>query len=537
MGQGLSRTYINRCAWKLPKKELKKLYLEKRAPIPSHVLVKEMLLQKSEYFDDFDSSIFKYVEAQDLPDEILYERGKQFNVYKDSRPVKEFKERERDYGTIIHADTETTYGKKLEVYLICGVVEETGEPVKFTGKDCIWKFLRWVYNFKKPLIKFCNLAFDVKFITKYLTRIECSIENGTNKTYQLKGIFNPGVRNGKGKEYLFVDQLHQIPISLDSYKDYFNLKEGKIKNFPYHLYTEKSVELEYLRPWKKDVPELQKIIPKGYWKPLYDCGNEYPIIYHMGFAKDYCMQDIYTQMEGWKIMRERCKEETGLDLNNYLTIASFSMAYFHKEGAYDGVYEVTGTVQKFIQDCINGGRCMPALVEGEDGEEYGSYILNDDSCPEYDLSDEYITPPQDEWKIKNTIQTYNIERIPQKPIPKAKILKERNENTRVISGRNNIYIFINHKKYAVLDANSLYPSAMVEMPGYPIGPPRNLTEEEIENKSFMHTTDDYYVMIKITRVGKKLHFPLMKKREKGRLRWTNNMVGETIKISKTLLEE
>ena len=53
----------------------------------------------------------------------------------------------------------------------------------------------------------------------------------------------------------------------------------------------------------------------------------------------------------------------------------------------------------------------------------------------------------------------------------------------------------------------------------------------------METVDDYYVLIKLTKVRNKLHFPLLKKKINGRYRWTNDMEGETIKISKTLLEE
>ena len=530
MGQGLSKVYINKCAWKLPKKEQEKLKLDKRAPIASHVLVKDMLMQKSEYFDDFDSDIFKIIEAKNLSDEIIYEKGKQFNVDRDSRPVGEFKEPIKKYSNIIHADTETTNEDKLRVYLICAIVEETGERARFTGEDCVWKFLLWLYRFQKPLVKFCNLAFDVKFMTKDFNSIEKTIENGTNKTYILVGHFNPGNRKGGGKQYTFVDALQQIPIGLGEYQAHFNLEKGKIKNFPYQLYTNESVKLDYLQPRKEDIPELEKLIPKSYWYTYRDCGLEYRRVRHMSFAIDYCYQDIVTQMEGWKIMRERAKEESGIDINNYLTIASYSMAYFHKEGAYEGVYELSGTVQRFIQDCIYGGRCMPSLAAKE---EYGSYIINDDSCPEYDLSDESVVSTQDKWEFSR--KWYNTKFIKQNPPSKAKILKDRNVN--IISGKNKKYIFIDHKQYAVLDANSLYPSAMIKMPGYPIGKPRNLSAEEVESKSFMDTVDDYYVMIKITRVGKKLNFPLMKKRIDGRIRWTNDMVGETIKISKTLLEE
>jgi hypothetical protein len=88
-----------------------------------------------------------------------------------------------------------------------------------------------------------------------------------------------------------------------------------------------------------------------------------------------------------------------------------------------------------------------------------------------------------------------------------------------------------------LDAVSLYPTAMIQMEGLPIGAPTQLTEKEKRTKSFLNA-DDYCVMVKITKVGKKLKIPHMTRiADDGNRLWTNDMVGYTSIINKITLED
>ena len=480
MGQGIYTKYITECRWKYEGRAKPNTSLKKRKPMSSNDLVFEMLCNRDKYFTDFDSALFKQVEMVNTPEEIIHE-SRVFDVENDCRPIREFKEGKREYSHIIHADIETTTeGKKFKPYLICAIVEETGERVKWVSEGCVCKFLNWLYKeFDKPIIKLCNLGFDIKFITAYLHKINKPIEKGNKRTYLLEGLYGEGKRK---KKFTFMDQLQQIPIALREYKKYFNLEDGKMENFPYRIYTEESVKLKHIQPPKELVAKLKEIFPEEYWSTIQTgYGSEVPIIYHMRYAIDYCFQDIETQIAGWKIMRDRAKKQSGLDINNYLTMPSYAKAYFHKEGAYDGVFEVTGMTRLFKQGCIIGGRTMASLVNKEN---YGSYIINDDSCGEYDLTDETVSNPDGNYKwVFHPDRKYrNISLI--EYIPEQRTLNQPQpqpqQNIQIEQRGDKIYILIDGKEYVVIDANSLYPSAKVEMPGYPIGKPRNLGREEID---------------------------------------------------------
>jgi hypothetical protein len=87
------------------------------------------------------------------------------------------------------------------------------------------------------------------------------------------------------------------------------------------------------------------------------------------------------------------------------------------------------------------------------------------------------------------------------------------------------------------DAVSLYPSAMMRMSGSPKGPPKEMTESDLV-ASALNKFDDYFVTIKITKVGKKSKLPCMSKlAEDGSRIWTNDMVGETTVVNKIMLED
>jgi hypothetical protein len=85
------------------------------------------------------------------------------------------------------------------------------------------------------------------------------------------------------------------------------------------------------------------------------------------------------------------------------------------------------------------------------------------------------------------------------------------------------------------DAVSLYPSAMARMPGFLCGIPK-----VIENLSYdwLQAQDGYFVDIIVKSVGIHRAFPLMScKNEQGIRIFTNDMVGKTIRVDKTTLED
>lgn len=91
---------------------------------------------------------------------------------------------------------------------------------------------------------------------------------------------------------------------------------------------------------------------------------------------------------------------------------------------------------------------------------------------------------------------------------------------------------IQNKELADFDAVSLYPSAMAIMKGFLIGKPKII--KTFKPKRY----DGYFICIRITKVGKNRHFPLLSyKTENGIRQFSNDMVGNVVYIDKVGLED
>lgn len=88
-----------------------------------------------------------------------------------------------------------------------------------------------------------------------------------------------------------------------------------------------------------------------------------------------------------------------------------------------------------------------------------------------------------------------------------------------------------------LDATSLYPSGMKRMKGFMKGQPKPL-ESTNTNKTFLDTTDYYFVSVRIIKVNKHLDFPLLRMiTDEGKKTFTNDMEGQVVYLGKTALED
>jgi len=60
--------------------------------------------------------------------------------------------------------------------------------------------------------------------------------------------------------------------------------------------------------------------------------------------------------EAYEQFRLRMLEATGLDTHNYNTLPTLANDFLKARGCYDGCYEIAGVAQKFIHDCVVGGK-------------------------------------------------------------------------------------------------------------------------------------------------------------------------------------
>ena len=588
---GFTTKYIRNCIWKDEEKDPKKLitkyklYKSKTSPLNSFNLIKLMIEMKNDYFEDFNSEILKELRKEEVDRQIMFKDYEQFDVDFDSRICKKpkddipdefekileeneeldeeeifnnlldyeevkminnkFKEKE-----IFHGDIETAPNKEGRhiPYLMCIDDNEGTRKRYFWGEDCVRYCLNYLSHIRDPekitTFKFQNLGFDITQIRDVLLRVVDSIEPSRSKVYRLNGVFKP---DGKRKKFpiIFTDQYPQIPMRLDNYKISFNLEQGKTKGFRHDFYANiKNMNKDNLTAPHSCYNELIKIFEPKYIKESLD--GKRLIINFKKCAIDYCTMDVETQRLGWNKMWNQVNDELGMDYNRYMTISNLSKGYCLKEDCYEGVSEIRGKTALFIRKCVVGGRTMISLHNKETN---GIRILNEREGDEYqngfdfDYEDETIYPEKDindififhnegefditlnknknEKKIKFTRGDAILEKSNNQKSPRIKLGKDEKD-----------------EKLVCLDVNSLYPDAITQLKGYPIGKPKNIPIDDLKNKKFMEYADEYYLKILIKKVRNKLHFPLLTKTgENGERLWINNMENEEIYIDRISLEE
>ena len=588
---GFTTKYIRNCIWKDEEKDMKKLitkyklYKSKTSPLNSFNLIKLMIEMKDNYFEDFNSEILKEPRKEEVDMQIMFKDYEQFDVDFDSRICKKPKDNIPDeFETILeeneeldeeelfnnlldaeevkminnkfkekeifHGDIETApnhEGRHIP-YLMCIDDNEGTRKRYFWGQDCVRYCLNYLAHIRDPnkntIFKFQNLGFDITQIRDVLSRVVDSIEPSRSKVYRLKGIFKP---NGKKKKFpiIFTDQYPQIPMRLDNYKISFHLEQGKTKGFRHDFYANiKNMDKDNLIASHSCYNELIKIFDKKYIKESLD--GKRLIINFKKCAIDYCTMDVETQRQGWNKMWNQVNDELGMDYNRYMTISNLSKGYCLKEDCYEGIYEIRGKTALFIRKCVVGGRTMISLHNKEingirilnerEGDEYQNgfdFDYEDETIyPEKDINDIFIFHHEGEFditlnenkkkkKIKYVRGDAVLEKSNNQKSPRIKLGKDEKD-----------------EKLVCLDVNSLYPDAITQLKGYPLGKPKNIPIEDLKSKKFMEYANEYYLKILIKKVKNKLHFPLLTKTgENGERLWINDMENEEIYIDRISLEE
>ena len=589
---GFTTRFIKECVWKDKEKDPSKLktkyglYKSKTSILNSFNLIKLMIKQKEDYFEDFNSKILKEPRKEQIDQQIMFKDYEQYETEFDSRECKnpkddipdEFETILEEYEgideeelfnnlinkvetklineknkekEIFHGDIETRPNKEGRhiPYLMCYDNNEGTGKYYFWGENCVRQCLNHLAlkrdKNKKTIFKFQNLGFDITQIRDELLRVLDSVEPSKSKVYRLNGIFKPDRR--KSYQVIFNDQYPQIPMKLDDYEISFNLEKGKTKGFRHDFYANiKDINKGYLTAPHSCYNELLKIFPIEYIKETMD--GKKLIVYYKECAIDYCQQDVETQRLGWNKMHQQVLDELGIGYNRYMTISNLSKAYCLKEDCYKDVYEIRGKTALFIRKCVIGGRTMVALHNKKNA---GIRILNEREGDEFqngfdnEYEDEAIYPEKDITDIFNFYgnEEYDItlnenKNKKERKLTKGKAEFEKINNSGFVSPRPKIGPNDKIEVLICLDINSLYPFAIFLLNGYPLGPPKNIPIEDLKSKKFMEYANEYYLKILIKKVKNKLDFPILTKTgENGERLWINDMEGEEVYVDRISLEE
>lgn len=373
----------------------------------------------------------------------------------------------------------------------------------FLGIDCGKQMLLYLNkSIKNNFIQLIahNATYDYVFIARYLQQFSEIKRNNTMLSAQGK-FFK--------KNYRIKCSYHLISCALNKFPKMFNLEEQVKEIIPYALYNEGFDFINnpmfkiddvihgkdkngnrYVK--EKDIVQFLNNIKK--WNLEKD--GYYNII---DYSQKYCEIDSEILMNGYEIFRSWIldlkyiknneyddKEESNLnlDIDEIITAASLSHKFMIKNDVYDGIYELNGIPQRFIQKTIVGGRCM-----SKNNEQYHIKVINSNN------------------EIKNKI----------------------NNNKNYIE---------TSKKIVDFDAVSLYPSSMMRLKGYLIGLPKIIKKENLYYEK-LKKYDGYFVKVLIKNISKKLNFPLISLIDKktGTRNFSNEIKNEYIYIDNIMLED
>ena len=446
----------------------KKTHKDNKRFINSFDLIKTMIEHKEDCLEEIKNS-------QELYSSQFYDKVNDINeIHFTDENFKENELKEKDDGDeyddedipVIFFDFETYVKdvvengeivKRQTPYLCC----INKKKIVFYGEDCGKKMLNYICGEYYPKAKKIHLiahncGFDFRFLFSDLYGVQ-TIEKGSS-LMSARGLYFYGNRK-INLDFRCSYKMTDMPLR--NFGKAFGL-DIKKEILPYSLYTEENVKKEWVKLDEclshiKESDKQEYIKNCKSWRCLDD-----GMVNILAYSAKYCFMDCEVLEKGYNKFRNMMMDTTGLDILDYLTIASISHAYLIKKGCYDGVLQMSGIIREFIQKCVVGGRTMCANNEKQ-----------------------IVDTPTDDF-----------------------------------------------------DAKSLYPSAMCRMKGFLKGKPKLIPTEQLNNKSFYEDKDGYFLKVKITKVGKNRSFPLLSKmNDKGVRIFSNDIIGETLYLDKTSLED
>ena len=307
-------------------------------------IIKLMLNDKDTFFTEItleDKFIASTQFYDKVNDEITH---LDFDAEKCVKPVKIGKTNDNKMQNVFF-DFETNPNGEHKAYL-CRTYDGSSSR-EFIGENC---GLQMLFSLKRNTRLIAhNATYDFRFLIQYLRNVN-ELARG-NKLISAKGRFN-------NIDIEIKDSYHLITMPLRNFPKVFGIENTVKEVMPYTLYTDENIEKRFV-----SIEEALKIVPDdekiqflqniSRWNLQAD--HTYDII---KYSSMYCEIDCKILYEGYNTFRKWIKETFKLDIDYILTGASLAHQYFVNEGCYEGVNELGGVPQLFIQGCVVGGRVM-----------------------------------------------------------------------------------------------------------------------------------------------------------------------------------
>jgi len=213
------------------------------------------------------------------------------------------------------------------------------------------------------LCYFYNLNYDAQFIFNRYNKINEQVLRTNGKVIQ----FSINIWSEPNNCFIkvtFRDALMFFPATpLSQLPGMFGEANLEKEIFPYNYYNAErylvgvgSISEAFL-DCKRGNPALSDFIA-SIEKACARLGDDQFDMYK--YCLYYCNRDVEILMRCMEKFRTQVLEGFELDINNYLSISSLSIAYQKKQGCFDSVAAISGLTRKFLNQCVVGGRCMQA---------------------------------------------------------------------------------------------------------------------------------------------------------------------------------
>jgi hypothetical protein len=340
----------------------KYVYDNEKAKITSLTLVKKLF--DARHFEKLDLVLFEEAGSNAELKKHIY-LG---NIGNEQREIKEELKKEQKDKKIFYADCESYVNGDFHSLQLIGVVNDETDCVDIMNVcDDIYKNVKYskeqkvVLSFMdvltgngnhNALCYFHNLKYDYHLLEQYLN-ITSKCEKD-NQTYSVK------IKH-KGKSIELRDSYKIIPFALSKFQKEFELDKefSKKEAISYDYYTEenndKIIKTEEYR--KRLSYEEQKIFDIEI-KNEYTYDEETETFNPMSYYKEYLRLDCLVLKKGIQKFNELIMKITKdkMSIYDYLTISSLTDQYMKIEGAYEGIYEITGNLREYVAQAVYGGR-------------------------------------------------------------------------------------------------------------------------------------------------------------------------------------
>lgn len=231
-------------------------------------------------------------------------------------------------------------------YLLCAYDGEN--KYTFVGDYCAYNFLKSLKKDTRLIAH--NANYDYRFLVKHLININ-ELSRGS-RLIGCSGMFH--------KIHIEIkDSYHLISKPLRDFPSSFGLGETVKEVMPYSLYSKETIDKRYINIQyvldnyidERDKAQFLNNIKR--WNLKID--DTYDIV---KYSIQYCNLDCEILERGYNIFRSWMLKAVNIDINKIMTIASLAHRYFVNEGCYDGVFQLSGVPQIFIQGTVVGGRTM-----------------------------------------------------------------------------------------------------------------------------------------------------------------------------------